>query len=97
MTRKLGGPQSCFGCFGEEKKFLYIQDLNPENVPEKLEIIKDGHPCFCNECQNCTFNIKQVPKFYTFNTQEASDHSTTHKRSSATAVHCTLEMHELAI
>jgi hypothetical protein len=46
LNRKLGGPQSCFGCSGEEKKFLYNQDLNPENVAEKFELIMDGHPCF---------------------------------------------------
>jgi hypothetical protein len=45
LNRKLGGPQSCFGCSGKEEKFLYNRDLNPENVAEKLEIIKDGHPC----------------------------------------------------
>jgi hypothetical protein len=43
LTRKLDGPQRCFG---EENNLLSNWDLSPENVAEKFEIIKDGCPCF---------------------------------------------------
>jgi hypothetical protein len=41
LNKKLGGHQSCSGCSGEEKNFFSNWDLNPENVSEKPEIIKD--------------------------------------------------------